>query len=165
MLPPTWCCLGWWSSMYWCLMSTGWSQCCSAQCCPGSSQKYSDTWWWLLCSKQHWRESKEKVSKCKDIWRSFTALYMRLLRLERLTSDLWSHDIWESLHYTFAASQDPSSAFMSAARVSTLVMFHLEMSSSDATRDTEPSSWTTASETPDGNAWENRECGLIHGSV
>lgn len=54
---------------------------------------------------------------------------------------------------------------MRAARVSTVVMFHLEMSSSDATRDTEPSTWTSLSETPDGKACKSGECVVTYGSV
>lgn len=38
--------------------------------------------------------------------------------------------------------------------MSILVMFHLEMSSSDAIRETELSTWTALSGTPDRNAWE-----------
>lgn len=70
-----------------------------------------------------------------------------------------------STSYTFAASQSPSSAFIRAPRVSILVIFHLDISSSDATRDTDPSNWTSWSGTPDGNACNNRECVILCANV
>lgn len=130
MFLPTWYCPQWWSSGCWCLDCRCWNQCCSVQCCPGSFQSCLGIWWWLLCSTRH-LEKHLKLTKCK--------------KGKKKKGNL------RNTAHTFSASHGPSPASMSAVRVSTVVMFHLEMSSSDATRDTDPSSWTLLSETPVGN--------------